>query len=774
MDDWEVQSSDPLLHRLLDNLFHLIGVLSLDGTLVRANSALFSAVDQARDNVLGRKIWDLSCWSDSDFGPKVRDAIAQVAAGESIPLTTRMVDSAGREQCLALKLEPMRDEYDRISHLAFSALKATDLILPNGSQRESEERYRHLVSVVDQGFCVMEILFDEQGQGCDYRFLEVNPAFERHTGLVNAVGRTAREMVPDLEPLWPRRYGRVALTGKPESFVEQSEAMGRWFEVDAFRIGEPEKRQIALLFTDISQRKAAEEALRESEVRFRTLADHMSQFAWMADPEGWIFWYNRRWYEYTGTTLEQMQGWGWRDVHHPDHVERVVEKIRRCFDSGEIWEDTFPLRSASGEYRWFLSRAVPIRDDQGAILRWFGTNTDITQQRELESQLQQTAVQLAKANQRKDEFLANVSHEIRSPMTAILGYLELITVQTDEDHQHIQTIRRNSEFLLAIINDILDLSKIEAGQFEVDSVRFAPADLIREIVELMMIRAEENGNQLVARIHPEMPATIVSDSLRIRQILINLVGNAIKFTEQGSVQIVASFQAENDLLSVEVIDTGIGIAEVDLERLFQPFEQVNSSNNRRFGGTGLGLAICRRLATALGGDVKVTSKLGQGSHFQVVLPVQTISDGSSGVRPDSSAADRAGPSTVTACEGQNLNLRIMIVDDQRDIRYLLQKILEKFGCQVTACDDGEAALNLVQASAPDFVDLIIMDMQMPGMDGLTTVQAMRSSGYRCPVLALTANAMNTDREACLNAGYTDFLSKPIDKSTLFEKLVRYS
>jgi PAS domain S-box-containing protein len=260
--------------------------------------------------------------------------------------------------------------------------------------RQSEERYRTLFESMNEGFCVIEVLFDRQNAPCDYRFLEMNPAFIQQTGLHEAEGKTARQLLPRLEFEWFQIYGTVALTGQPICFEHRSDVINRWFEVSAFRIGPPEHHKVAILFKDISERKRSEQELQESEARFRTLADNISQFAWMADARGWIFWYNQRWFDYTGTTLEMMQGWRWQQVHHPDHLKRVVTKFRQCIESGTIWEDIFPLRGKDGQYRWFLSRAIPIRDDQDQVLRWFGTNTDITELRQTEMALQQTADRL--------------------------------------------------------------------------------------------------------------------------------------------------------------------------------------------------------------------------------------------------------------------------------------------------------------------------------------------------------------------------------------------
>jgi PAS domain S-box-containing protein len=260
--------------------------------------------------------------------------------------------------------------------------------------RRSENRYRTLFESMNEGFCVIEMLFDAHNRPCDYRFLEMNPAFEQQTGLQQAEGQTVRQLLPNLEQDWFEIYGNVALSGEPVRFEHRSEALNRWFEVSAFRLGSPDSRKVAILFRDISQRKQAEQERQESQTRFRTLADNISQFAWMADATGHIFWYNQRWFDYPGTTLEQVQGWSWQQIHHPDHLERVRTKFEQCIETGEIWEDTFPLRGRDGQYRWFLSRAVPIRDEQGKVLRWFGTNTDVTELRQTEMALQQTTERL--------------------------------------------------------------------------------------------------------------------------------------------------------------------------------------------------------------------------------------------------------------------------------------------------------------------------------------------------------------------------------------------
>lgn len=375
----------------------------------------------------------------------------------------------------------------------------------------------------------------------------------------------------------------------------------------------------------------------------------------------------------------------------------------------------------------------------------------------------------------RTEFLANMSHEIRTPMTAITGFLEILTGEESRDTatyaDAVRTIRRNSDHLLNLISDILDFSKIESGQLKLESVACSPAALAQEVIDLMRHRAEMRGLMLYLDLDSGCPDWIVSDPTRLRQVLINLVGNAIKFTERGHVRLALLYPQPGQL-RFEVSDTGIGISAAQIEHLFQPFTQADSSVTRRFGGTGLGLAICRRLVEGLGGSISIESVLGAGSRFRVELPVQATAQpglpGAAGTPEVASNSTVAGGKVLTG-------VRVLVADDGADNRKLVSYLLRKSGAEVTlACDGQEALDRIAERSEDDRFHVVLMDMQMPLLDGYSATRHLRETGDQTPVIALTANALSEDRQRCLDAGCSDYLTKPIQRAALLDTVAEWS
>ena len=535
-----------------------------------------------------------------------------------------------------------------------------------------------------------------------------------------------------------------------------------------------------------------------------------SQSEWLGDP---VLWYRQL---------------------HPDDRERWHKEFARTCAVGERFCSEYRFISRSGSVVWVHGEATLVRDDDGTPLFLQGIAFDITERKlaeqmmlqsqsdlerrvqdrtadlarlnhELENEIverrkveeqrtryvaqledasarieeQSKAVQAAReraevANETKSAFLANMSHEIRTPMTAILGYTDLLkeTLIDEASRNAIETIGRNGNHLLSIINDILDLSKIEAGKMTLESIRFALRQVLADVESLMQVRTQGKGIKLRIEQEGLLPETILTDPTRLRQILVNLVGNAVKFTESGSVSVVVRLiQQEPATLEWDVIDTGIGLTPEQQQALFQPFTQADNSTVRKFGGTGLGLTISKRLAELLGGDVRIVeSQLGVGTTFRLTIGIGPL-EGVRLLQPSDTLATQDEPESERATI---LNLpegcRILLAEDGPDNQRLISFVLKKAGAVVTVAENGKQAVDLVEAAGDDPYDVILMDMQMPIMDGYTATTLLRRNGYTRPIVALTAHAMSGDREKCLAAGCNDYATKPIDRLRLIQQI----
>ena len=427
---------------------------------------------------------------------------------------------------------------------------------------------------------------------------------------------------------------------------------------------------------------------------------------------------------------------------------------------------------ATGRVRRFLVNCSPVLDPRGEVGGVLVSMDDVTRLEEQETLLRESMQAAEEANAAKSAFLSNMSHEIRTPMTAILGFTDVLRRGAANDpatrERHLATISSSGRHLLELINDLLDLSKVEAGSMEVEAIETEPAAIAHEIVEVLGVKAREKGVELDFDIATPAPRAVRSDPARLRQIVTNLVGNAIKFTEAGGVRVTLAWEEGSDTLRLAVSDSGIGMTEAQQATVFDAFSQADASITRRFGGTGLGLSISLRLAEALGGTIELESAPGEGSTFTLVLPDTEVLSGA----PEPAASLLASLDEVRTERGAERRLApvpVLVVDDAAENRELLSLVLGGAGLEVALATNGLEAVEAVRASPPTAV---LMDIQMPVMDGYEAAGTMRAQGFEAPIVALTANAMRGFEERVLAAGFSHYATKPIDIDGLLELLAR--
>jgi len=528
---------------------------------------------------------------------------------------------------------------------------------------------------------------------------------------------------------------------------------------------------------DISERKRTDHALRESEQRFRAIADSAPALIWMAGAgREWTF-VNQVWLDFTGRTPEQEFGDGWTAGLHPDDLPACLDRYTRAFEARTPFTMEYRLQRHDGEYRWMLQNGRPRFDYEGEFLGFIGSCIDITKRVEMEHRLAETTQRAEEANRAKSDFLANMSHEIRTPMNAIIGLTRLVldTELMPRQQDYLEKVQASSQALLRLLNDILDYAKIEAGHLEMEQAPFDLGNVIESVGDLFAIRIQEKGLGFRVVMDPDLSYPLIGDSLRLGQIFINLVGNAVKFTERGEIVVTVAVSEQNATtvtLETTVRDTGIGIAPDQIERLFSSFSQADTSITRKYGGTGLGLSITRRLVELMGGQIHVQSAPGQGSAFTFTARFRRATDES--LRR--ATADRV-PAVRQPQKLQELaqairGARILVVDDDEANHTVARGLLKRLGLLSEHARSGGEAID--KAGQRDF-DAILMDLQMPEMDGYATTRRLKERlGSQCPpVIALTAAALEAQWQACRDAGMVDRVTKPIEPQGLAASLLRW-
>ena len=525
------------------------------------------------------------------------------------------------------------------------------------------------------------------------------------------------------------------------------------------------------------ERKQAGEALRTSQEQLAMAIEGSGLGLWDWRVQTGKTTFNEQWANIIGYTLSELEPVSietWMRLTHPDDLRKSQSALDRHF-AGEMpaYECEARMRHKDGHWVWILDRGkVTEWDSSGKPVRMTGTHLDITERKRVEAALLKARDDAEAANRAKSAFLATMSHELRTPMNAIMGFTEL-TLQsglTQEQRKFLGIVRTRSKDLLVLLSDILDMSKIEAERMELVREPFSVAQLVSEVIEMMALPAGNKNLYLEKRTASDLPAVVYGDAQRLRQVLVNLLGNAVKFTDNGGVRVLVerdtnpNVAGDHVMLHFSVQDTGIGIAADKMGDIFKSFVQVDNSNARKYGGAGLGLAIVKRLVEMMGGSVWVESEIGKGSTFQFT------------VRLSLHAAQGINPETIPLARQASFprRLRILVVEDDECSSLLAIQILKNAGHDSAQASTGQAALDALTRS--DF-DLVLMDVKMPGMDGLEATRQIRNPqtavrNHRIPVIALTAHAMKEDEAHCLQAGMNAYIAKPVTHSALLSIVER--
>ena len=642
-----------------------------------------------------------------------------------------------------------------------------------------------------------------------------------------------------------------------------------------------------------------------SEEQFHALADNIPNLAWIANGEGWIYWYNKRWYEYTGKTPSEMEGWGWQSVHDPEVLPGVLDKWTSSIKTGEPFDMIFPLKAADKTFRPFLTRVVPVKDQAGTITNWFGTNTDIsdrvqaeellkeqnkelvqfrelavdemqnktqllngilqyapvivykinsegtitnamgsgiksispqksidgmrvedlsldisinkiyndgenfrsyisqgmlngrewyfdnyffpdrvsnnggiigigmeiTAQKEISKQLNYEKERAQNASYFKTRFLANMSHEIRTPLNAIMGFAEVLTKQElerEKQKEYLNHINSSGSLLLKLIGDILDLSKIEEGKLSLQDESFYFKEVLSSAILPYKFKANEKGLTFSLHFDEFIPDYVIGDCYRIKQVVINLIGNALKFTEQGKINIWFSNETNSNTkeecnITIKISDTGIGVNDENKKAIFQSFTQADSTVVRKYGGSGLGLSIVKQLVDKMGGEIWVEDNHeGQGSIFFVTLKLKVDNSKTKPLLSDK------GPS-FQKLSFKN-EIKILTVEDNPINQDLVAIVLKSLGAKVDFANNGVEGIEKFKQNT---YDLILMDVQMPVMGGFEATRIIRTMNASIPVIGLTANVYKEDIDNCKAAGMTDHLGKPFSEFQMYTTISRW-
>lgn len=632
---------------------------------------------------------------------------------------------------------------------------------------ESERRFR---AIADASPMLLYIS-DEAGNRTFF-----NQAWCEFTGLSreeSIADHWQKTIHPDDREVYNKRWAEVSeqrLRFQLEFRLRHASGTYRWVLEQAMPMFSSSGRLEGYVSScvDLSSRIADELQYQNNEARFRAISEAAPLGIFVTDSDGNCIYTNHQYQRITGLTAEQSLGSGWKRALAEEDRERVVSSWVSATKTATPFEAIYRLVKPEGDIAWVSAKAAAINSTD-TVSGWVGTIEDITARRKADADLIAAKQSAEAAMDAKGQFLANMSHEIRTPLTAIIGFAEALRdehKQAPDELHCLDVILNNGRHLLEVINGILDLSKIDAGALAIERSTFSLVELVEEVRMMFAPRIAEKAISFSVKYEWPLPSDICSDALRLKQVLINLLSNAIKFTERGWIELRVSYDASKRLMRFAVADSGIGIEPTQLQNLFQPFSQANESITRQYGGTGLGLNISAHLVHALGGEIFVSSQPGQGTTFSFSIAPET--DAAMNLidkMPEEEERHHRSSTPRPRISG-----RVLFADDALDNRRLVDHLLKKAGAEPVLVEDGQQAIDAALQS--DF-DLILLDVQMPNVDGLSAARALRKAGIRTPIVSLSAGAMTSDVLKAIEAGCSMHLAKPFTRESFYQMLQKF-
>lgn len=757
--------------RLLDAIGQAVIATDIEGRVTYMNAAAERLYGWSSASAVGRNIVDVTV-------PEISLSHANEIMGrlsQGHPWSGEFVvqHSGGRVFTAEVHNTPILDHSGELIGIIGVSSDISLRKQTEQSLAQSKERYHKLFESIDEGFCLIEMIYGESPTPIDWRFVEVNPAFERQNGLHEATGKRISELAPNLESHWFETYGKVALTGEPIRFQNEAKALGeRWFDLYAFRLGEPGDHKVAVLFKDITESKRGEVSNLAASQYARSLIEASLDPLVTINADGKITDVNEASVQATGVPRAELIGTDFCDYFtDPDEARAGYRKV---FSEGFVRDYPLAVRHTSGRIVDVLYNASVYKDDSGNVIGVFAAARDVTERNRLDQVLHDQNVELQRAivvaeaaNLAKSNFLSSMSHELRTPLNAVLGFAQLIETgsppPTPLQAESLNQIVKGGWYLLELIDEILDLAQIESGTATMSTEAVSLGEILLECQAMVAPQTQERD---IALQFPsfEIACYVYADRVRLKQVLLNLFSNAIKYNKPGGAVVVAVAPASNPAASlrISIRDSGDGMSPEQLMQLFQPFNRLGREGGAE-QGTGIGLVVTKRLVELMGGMIGVDSVVDTGSTFWIELPRASAPQWSA-LEPEIAALPRAKLAQETVVCSV-----LYVEDNPANMALVEQLVARRPNLRLLSASNAAMGIELARAHQPR---VILMDVNLPGMSGLEAMNILHAqpATAHIPIIAISANAMLLDIEKGLAAGFFAYLTKPIVVNQFFDTL----